>query len=275
MNPLSETFQFSQASLQAYVDCHRRFQLRYVLMQPWPALIVDSPAEAERQMQRGATFHQLAQQHTLGLDPALLASTIHDDVLAGWWQTYLRQPPPRLPEAVRRAEVVVTAPLAGHRLLAKFDLLAVDPGERITIVDWKTSLTPPSRATLERRMQTRVYRYLAVEAAASYNGGQPPRPEQVEMIYWFANDGGSIQRFTYDAGQHAADRDELATRIREIAQRDEDIWPLTPYEQRCQYCNYRSLCERGVRAGFLGALDEDPEPEEPDVDLEQIAEIEF
>ncbi len=278
-SPIS-TLQFSQGSLQDYVDCPRRFQLRYLLMQPWPALITEPPVESEQHLQRGADFHRLARQHTLGLEPERLAATIHDETLARWWQTYLACPPPDLPAALRRAEVTVAAPVAGFRLVARFDLLAAEPGVRFVVVDWKTSLRRPSRATLARRLQTRVYRYLAVEAGAGYNNGQHPRPEQVEMVYWFAGFGGATERFPYDADQHAADGAWLTSLIAEIVARQEEIWPLTPDERQCRFCNYRSLCERGVKPGFLGDLDDDPEGQSgallpPEIDLEQIAEIEF
>jgi hypothetical protein len=45
--------------------------------------------------------------------------------------------------------------------------------------------------------------------------------------------------------------------------------------RQCRFCNYRSLCDRGVKAGFLVDLERDLEPEEIEIDLEQIAEIEF
>jgi CRISPR/Cas system-associated exonuclease Cas4 (RecB family) len=275
LQPTAYNLPFSQGSLQDYVDCPRRFQLRYLLMQPWPALITDAPGEFEMHLQRGADFHRLAHQHTLGLDAERLAATLHDETLARWWSTFLAHPPARLPETIRRAEVAVTAPLAGQRLVAKFDLLAVEPGQHLVIVDWKTSLKRPSRVTLARRLQTRVYRYLAVEAGAAFNGGQRPEPEQVEMVYWFAEFGGATERFPYDADQHAADHDYLAGLIAEITIRDEETWPLTPDERQCRFCNYRSLCERGVKAGFLGDLDEDVKMDELEINLEQVAEIEF
>ncbi len=272
---LPETFQFSQGSLQDYVDCQRRFQLRHVLMQPWPALITEPALEAERHVQRGADLHQLAHQHTLGLDAGRLEATIHDEVLARWWHTYLTSLPPDLPETTRRAEVMVAAPLAGYRLMAKYDLLAAEPGARLVVVDWKAVLNRPSRVVLARRLQTRVYRYLAVRAGAAFNGGRPPQPEQVEMLYWFAEFGGAIERFPYDADQHAADSDYLAGLVAEIAAHSESIWPLTPEERRCRLCNYRSLCERGATAAFLGELEDDLEPAEVTIDLEQIAEVAF
>ncbi|MGD2205357.1 MAG: PD-(D/E)XK nuclease family protein [Anaerolineae bacterium] len=279
---LPDTFQFSQSKLQDYVECPRRFQLRYVLMQPWPALITGDPVKFEQHRQRAADFHRLAQQRALGLDPEHLAATIHDETLARWWQTFLAHPPAGLPEAVRRAEVVVAASLqsttpavADRRLVAKFDMLAIEPGELLVIVDWKTSLKRPRRATLAERLQTRVYRYLAVEAGAALNGGQRPEPEQVEMLYWFASKDGATEHFPYDAKQYDADRVYLADLVTEISACEESIWPLTPDVRHCRFCNYRSLCERDVKPGFLTDLDEDLEPAELEIDLEQVAEIEF
>jgi len=95
------------------------------------------------------------------------------------------------------------------------------------------------------------------------------------MIYWFAEFGGAIERFPYDADQHAADCDNLAGMVAEIAAHAEAIWPLTPDERRCRFCNYRSLCERGVTAAFLNELEDDLEPAEVAIDLEQIAEVAF
>jgi predicted RecB family nuclease len=272
---LPATFQFTQGNLQAYVDCQRRFQLRHVLMQPWPALITGSPSRFELHMQRGAALHRLAHQYARGIDPRRLAETIQDETLARWWQTFLHRPPPDLPEAVRRAEIVLAAPLGGHRLVAKFDLIALQPGQRLVIVDWKTVRQPPSRAELARRLQTVVYRYLAVEAGAALNDNRRPEPDQVEMIYWFAQRNGDTESLPYDAAQHDAARAHLAGLISQIAAHTEPIWPLTTEEGHCRFCNYRSLCERGVKAGFLDDLEDDIDLIEPVIDLEQIAEVEF
>jgi CRISPR/Cas system-associated exonuclease Cas4 (RecB family) len=272
---LPGTFQFSQSSLQDYVDCPRRFQLRYVLMQPWPALITGDPRKFEQHMQRGAELHHLAHQHALGIDPGRLEATIHDETLARWWQTFLSRPPAGLPQTVRRAEATVAAPQAGYRLMAKFDLLAAEPGQRLVVVDWKAVRKPPSRPVLARRMQTLVYRYLAVEAGAAFNNGQRPDPEQVEMVYWFAERGGATERFAYDAEQYAAARDHLEDLMAEITAHQESIWPLTSDERHCRFCSYRSLCERGVKPGFLDDLDDDIEPTGFEIDLEQVAEVEF
>lgn len=274
-SPLPDTFQFSQASLQDYVDCARRFQLRHVLLQPWPAPVVDEPWEAERHMQRGRVFHRLVQQCEVGMEPESLEATIHDPLLLDWWRTFLAHPPLSLPQQLRRAEVMLTCSMASFRLVAKMDLLAANPGERLVIVDWKTVSKMPSRATLAHRLQTHVYRYLAVEAGAALNGGQLPIPTQVEMVYWFAQEGGQAIRFGYDDAQHAAAGTYLDSLIQQITGHNEAVWPLTADERRCRFCNYRSLCDRRVVPGFVEDLDDDLELDEVAIDLEQIAEIEF
>jgi hypothetical protein len=159
--------------------------------------------------------------------------------------------------------------------MAKIDLLATEPGQRAVVVDWKTSLRRPSRTVVSRRLQTRVYRYLAVRAGSSHNGGHPLQPHQVEMVYWYAEFGGATERFPYDSEQHAADQNFIADLVREIDAHSEAIWPLTPDTRRCRFCKYRSLCERGAEPGFFGDLDEDLEPADSEIDLEQIAEVAF
>ncbi len=273
---LPADFQFSQASLQDYVDCPRRFQLRYVLRVAWPAPEAEPALENERYLQQGAAFHRLVHQHALGLPPERLANAVTDD-LREWWHNYLQDRPPNLPDE-RYPEVLLSAPVSEYRLLAKYDIVAIKTGERAIIIDWKTSHKRTPRKWLTQRLQTRVYPYLLVRAGAHLNAEQPFAPEQVEMIYWFANFPMNPERFAYDAAQFESDEVYLTALIEEIAGIDDENWPLTLQEQRCKYCPYRSLCQRGVRAGLLDEIEETPEPGddfELVIDFEQIAEIEY
>lgn len=266
---------FSQGSLQAYSDCPRRYQLRYLLTQPWPAILTTSPREVELHMQRGADFHHLMHQHYAGVAPSQLADTIEGDhILRRWWETYLRHPPTDLPSVLLRPEVVLSAPLAGHRLLARLDLLAIEPGVRAVAIDWKTSRKRPARPVLAQRLQTRLYRYLLVAAAPPMEGQPPLEAEQAELVYWFCELDGVMERFPYTADQYAADKTLLSDLIGEIVGRREAIWPLTPDEERCRTCSYHSLCERRASPAFSD--DElDSDLDEHDADIEQIAEVAF
>ena len=56
--PLPANFRFSQASLTDYLDCPRRFQLRYLLEQAWPAVESEPLLERERLAELGRRFHR-------------------------------------------------------------------------------------------------------------------------------------------------------------------------------------------------------------------------
>src|SRR6185503_9151050 len=125
---LPPVFQFSQNNLQDYADCARRFQLRYVEGQRWPAVENEPLEEHEKFMEQGSEFHLLVQRHLLGVPADQL--TPADPLLAAWWDSYQRVPPPDVPEALRLPETQLSTPLGDQRLLARFDLLAMDPGQR-------------------------------------------------------------------------------------------------------------------------------------------------
>jgi CRISPR/Cas system-associated exonuclease Cas4 (RecB family) len=274
---LSPDFQFSQGSLQDYVTCPRRFQLRYVQRVAWPALEAIPVLEHERYLEQGAAFHRLVYQHLMGLPVERLSRMVDDDDLRRWWRSYLERAPEDLPSA-QYPEVLLSAPVGAYRLVAKYDLIAVDAGARAVIVDWKTSRRRPTRERLAGRLQTKVYPYLLVRAGAHLNGGQPLQPERVEMVYWFANIPDDPERFTYDAARYRADEQRLTGLIEEIASLGEDVWHLTSQERHCRYCRYLSLCRRGVAPGPFDEVEDELEPGDDldfDLDFEQIAEIAF
>jgi CRISPR/Cas system-associated exonuclease Cas4 (RecB family) len=213
----------------------------------------------------------------LGIAPERLSSAVTDADLRRWWHNYLEHGPEDLPEA-RYPEVVLSAPVGGYRLVAKYDLIAVDTGKRAVIVDWKTSRKRPRRRWLAERLQTRVYPYLLVRAGGHLNDGQTLEAEQVEMVYWFANFPEEPAHFAYDTAQYEADEAYLTSLVGQVANLSNSFYPLTTQKRHCKYCRYRSLCQRGVRAGALDEIEDELELDEGfdiSLDFEQIAEIEY
>ncbi len=271
---LPPAFQFSQNSLQDYIECARRFQLRYVEGTRWPAIQSEPVEEHEKFVEQGVEFHLLVQRHLLGIPAEKL--TPLDRPLAEWWEAYLRFPPPDLPAETREPEVQLSVPLGNHRLLAKFDLLATKPGKRAVIVDWKTTRQRPPRSVLAARLQTRVYPFVLVEGGAHHFGG-PFAPEQVTLVYWFAGAPTDPEIFPYSSSLHEENRTYLNGLVSEILAYDHGAWPLTANEFHCKYCVYRSLCNRGVQAGQVDAagFGTDEVDFDFDLDLEHIDEIAF
>ncbi|MBZ0304031.1 MAG: PD-(D/E)XK nuclease family protein, partial [Anaerolineae bacterium] len=130
---------------------------------------------------------------------------------------------------------------------------------------------------LARRLQTIVYRWVLAQGGDHLHGGQPIPPEQIEMIYWYAEHDGAARRLPYDRAQFAADEAYLRELVQEIDTRTD--FPLTDDVQRCQFCVYRSLCDRGTQAGTLADWDavdyEAVDLTTFTLDLDQIAEIAF
>ncbi len=202
-------FQFSQYRLQDFADCRRRFLLRHVWQLSWPAVESEPIHEHERYLKQGSDFHRLAQQLFLGIPPERLAAGISDPQLLEWWQSFL----PLAGELIESQnsngwklypETSLSAPLAGLRLVAKYDLLAVAQ-DRLLIYDWKTSRAKPSHKWLEKRLQTRVYPYMLARAGRHLNDDLPVLAEKIEMVYWFANHPDQTIRIPYSSAAFQAD----------------------------------------------------------------------
>ena len=180
-------------------------------------------------------------------------------------------------------EVTLSAPLGKFRLVAKYDLIAVGK-DQVTIYDWKTYRKRPKNEFLHIRWQTRVYRALLVQAGAHFNNGKPFTPEQIEMVYWFADFPTEPARFIYKADQYKRDWDALTRIAEEISNASTapgstsltTNFPKTDEVSKCSYCPYRSYCNRGVRAGDAADAELETEAEELfDINFEQIGEIAF
>jgi hypothetical protein len=282
---ISQNFQFSQGSLQDYVDCPRRFQLKYVQQLAWPAVDAEPALENELYLKQGSAFHRLVQQYLLGVSAEKLTPLAAQDLqLARWWENFLSSAKDLAgltdtASVERFPEISLSAPLGRYRLVGKYDLLVIDRTSEpyFTIYDWKTSRKQPKREWLAANLQTRVYPYLLTRAGADLNAQNPIAPEKIEMVYWFANFPGAPLRFPYSPTQCTADEKFITDLIAEIDTLGDEPAPLTDNEKRCRYCVYRSLCNRGIQAGPFSEAEDEAARDDFDfeLDFEQIAEIEF
>jgi CRISPR/Cas system-associated exonuclease Cas4 (RecB family) len=232
-------------------------------------------------MQQGVSFHRLAHQQLVGVPVESLADQIHDEELERWWANFLRYAP-SLVQAGNSArlypEITLTAPLRAYRLAAKYDLVRISSDGKAMIIDWKTAHKRPKRQHLAERLQTRVYPYLLASAGSQLNLGEPLLPDRIEMVYWFADFPEQPERFAYDQQQFQADQAYLIELVAEIERLEEERFVMTTQLERCAYCVYRSLCDRGVEAGLQDDLIGDLEGDSGlgfSLDFDQVAEIEF
>ena len=269
---LPEHFSFNQQNLQDYVDCARRFYLRHIVKQEWPAIESEPVLEQEALIALGERFHRAVQQYFAGIPAEAIEASLNDPDLLNWWQQFTRLDIQAVP-GTKFSETAFTLPFEGYRLTAKYDLVIYQPGQQALIYDWKTSQHEPKRKWLERRLQTRIYPFLLARLAQQSNSGFSLTPDQIEMTYWYPAFPGTPVQFVYSQSQFADDEGYLQNLIREILKLDEAGFTKTPNESLCKFCRYRSLCDRGVNAGDRNESEELESDSDSafDLDFDQIS----
>lgn len=269
---LPDKFRFSQNNLQDFSDCPRRFELKYLLKQEWPAVVSEPILEFEQHQQLGRSFHTLIQRHLAGIPAHILEDSLIDPLLHRWWKNYLLFIKPFQTHQFQ-AEVTKTIPFAGYHLTATYDCLVLDTDHSITILDWKTSHFKTSAKTLANRIQSLVYPFIYYETHKDELSA-----ENISLIYWFPEYPDEPVKLRYSSNQHTDAGVLLHDLIESITNNEPGGFPLTDNEKTCQYCIYRSLCNRGVKAGCMAdAADIQTEPvsQLDSLDFNSIEEIQF
>jgi len=273
MKTLPSLFNFSQSSLQDYNDCPRRFQLRYIEQLAWPAVESEPTQDYEQHQIEGSLFHRFVQQHIIGVPAEKIGKLAQSENLSRWWEAY-QQYAPNFSGYTLYPEHALSAPLGKHRIVAKFDLIAIKPGGNAIIYDWKTYRKRPRDEYLATRWQTRIYPALLAQAGIRLNGDEKILPEQIEMIYWFANYPHEPARFVYNDAKFERDWDSVEKATAEINTAKD--FPMAEDEHACRFCTFRSYCDRGKEAGNWDEFEGEAEAEENfSIDFEQIGEIAF
>ena len=272
-------FHFSASNLQDYVTCQRRFELKAIERQQWPALPSQPVQEQEDHMRNGVLFHQFANQYFLGIPEENIAALIHNSNIQRWWNHFTAY----FTEETRQEFIAFEHSLAGYlnnqSLLAKVDAIRVVDNQWM-IYDWKTGLHLPKRHIMQAKIQSRLYPYMLASFGAGLNNDLPIKPEQIQMIYWFPEFPQQPIILPYNQEKFEEDQAYLQSLINEIVQKESGQFDLTENEKNCVYCVYRSLCDRGTSAGDFEAIEENDEEQLlnsylEEIDIDQIPEIAF
>jgi len=276
---LPSNFQFSQSSLQSYVNCPYQFYLRYIQNLAWPALQTSDALEMETHLQQGNRFHSLIHMYFLGLPQERLLEIVLADPLAEmpeWWDLFLGFARQTI-KGTCLPEFSLQTEFASASLMAKFDLLNIQD-DQLNIYDWKTNFHPIKRSILQKTLQTRIYPFILAKEYQSLNLGHTFSPDQIKMVYWQVNSPEAPIVFDYSSDAYRADELYLEKLVTEILSFEAGDFLKTSDQRRCKFCIYRSLCDRGDLAGPLSEFDENQESrglEELNIDLSSIDEIAF
>ena len=269
---------YSQNKLHDYIECPRRYELKYLLQRTWPAVLSEPVIEMEKQIMDGKLFHLFAQQFFSGISQEDIATQIDNPKMNNWWESFVQFADQFL-SLPHQPEVLISSNIKNARFKGIFDLLVYSPGEKFIILDWKTNQHKPEKKNLEQHIQTRLYPLLLALSGEQWNTNQKILPGQIEMIYWFANYPDDPEIFTYSQKNYQMDLDYVQELVQKIENTKINEFLLTKNEKKCLFCNYRSLCGRGSKPGNqseYNSQDFDYLYEIIDeIDISQIGEIAF
>jgi hypothetical protein len=231
----------SQGQLKLLATCPRKFQHIYLDQVALPAAL-DQLAK----MKAGSQFHQLMQQHSLGLSVTpLLAGDVQ---LKVWFEAFQQQADQilRLDDHEQilwqQSEFLSTLQFQQHVLTVVYDWVMVG-ATQAQVLDWKTYPKPRRVEWLQADWQTRLYLY--VLAATN------PKllPDRLSMTYWFfqtppeeTQEKGEVQRLRirYSSDAHEQTRRDLQMMMMQLSQ-----W-MTDYDQGV------SLPQVAIEQGICG-----------------------
>ncbi len=245
---LADNFIFSQNNLQNYVDCKRRFFFKEIMQLQWPALESEPTRVQEERTALGAEFHLICNQYFCGVPETEIRESIESPEILFWWNAFVGlglQPAPHL-----QPEKAITVPFLNYRLTVHYDLLITNQNNRFLIYDWKTNLIQPQRAPLGKRMQTLIYP-MVLQIFCETSDSKNTKPENIEMIYWYPAFPEHPIKFGYDQITYLRQKSELELLISEIMQNEKEDFSLTEKLTHCKFCQYRSFCNRGEKAGVF------------------------
>lgn len=275
--PLGKDFFFSANNLQDYLDCPRRFELKYILKQSWPAVSSQPVQEMEYRIQTGNRFHKVVHQYLSGIPSNVLENSIDDPDLKVWFIKFLEFIKPYL-NFPHFSEFTLTMPFEGFRLIAVFDFITLTGDKKILITDWKTTTYDPRGELYLQSIQSFLYPFIAFETRGHiFTQADLLHQEDISMKYWFPAFPEKTIALENSDARHATSQEVLSSMICEIAKKEPGTFEKTANDKRCAYCQYRSLCERGVQAGKVIDAKDEPGNESwiDNIDFDQIEEIAF
>ncbi|MDJ0732083.1 MAG: PD-(D/E)XK nuclease family protein [Crocosphaera sp.] len=187
----------SQAQLNLLEVCPPQFQRVYLDQLSLPI----SP-DVQENLLWGNQFHQLMQQHFLGLslDSILDIDQELKNIVKALLKSVNEQHNLNA-ESWTEAEHYRSLEKGNYLLTAIYDLLIINEN-KAQILDWKTYLQPQNKQKLANNWQTKLYLYLLAETSDYL-------PEQISMTYWFVKIPHEPQGLTFEYNEQLHDKTTL------------------------------------------------------------------
>lgn len=220
-------FLYTQSSLSTFEACAYKFKLRYFEGLYW------SESEDQREsFRRGNEFHLLAERYYMGLESTLKLD-VEDELLNEL--EILKENHPLKEGWKYFPEFEIRQNEDGIKLLGRYDLIMVNPQNKIQIIDFKTNKKKLEENYLENTLQTKIYLFLLWE---NYNLilENARKIRVLEMNYYQIKYEKEQISIKYNKEKHELNKEFIKSKIKKIEEYDfENV-----EKQRVKHCN---VCE--------------------------------
>ena len=271
-----ERFIFNAHSIQDFLRCPRRFELKYILNQSWPAPISEPVLEYENRMRLGTDFHHIVHQYLSGIDAEKLKQLSLSQELNYWFVNFQKFFTSHKFNHYS-SEISITLPFQENIIKAVIDFVGVNEEDQLIIAEWKTSEFLPKKEIISNTVQSILYPYMIYECRKNIFPDINIDHEDIEMIYWFPNYPEILIDLKYSQEKHDLNHRYLADIINRIQNTRSDAFNKTENLKICSYCEFRSLCERGIQPGYYDSKNPDMVLDQliDDIQFEDSLEISF
>lgn len=270
-------FIFSQHNLQDFVDCPRRFELKYLMRLNWPSPISNPIQQHQQWTDRGTTFHSLAHAFFCGISKDQILSSIRDNYIKNWFINFTEFLDKFNNSFFWWSEKKFNSKFYGFTFTSIFDAITCLEDGSLLILDWKTSKKIPRKEYMAATIQTILYPCILYSNQAAVEKQVSTPIKQLEMIYWFSEFPDQPIKFEFSQKEIELNTTKLSDLALKISQLKLGEFKLTDDLKKCSFCIFRSLCNRGSIAGNL-LLDETStkyESEGFELSFDDITDVEF
>ena len=214
--------------------------------------------EIEHQVELGSRYHHLVHQYALGIPLNKLNLPAHNEVLAQWWENFQTAISESgslhnawTPSVQRLPETTISGHLGNVRLIAKMDINCHPSRWEYSDLRLENLAASTSPHLAGRTTSNQSLSVSNSPGGFDFHNGKTIKPEQLEMIYWYSSTPEAPIHFPYTQRQFQSDQAYLHSLLDTLLRLDANEFYMTDDERHCNYCVYRSLCNRGITAGQL------------------------
>lgn len=215
----------SATSLQDFADCPRRFELTYLKQLDWPREVNLAALEL------GNLLHRTVQQYLLGI-PISNAPVISSEIDLHNLRQIVSNALSASTSCENKVEYQVQLVSGSTVIVGKFDFLQICPDGSVHVYDWKTDQHFKSRGYYEKRIQTKLYLWLASQLYV-------PRVVHLHIVSLRGQGSHIFQPSPAEIIRYGEQLTELSAQVRATP---EGGFNRTFDKSICEFCKFDTYC---------------------------------